>query len=100
MYRTEQGLTQQELAKRVGVGQYVITKYEKGIHQPKPETLVKIATILNITIGQLYGKKDVVASSEKDLRKNIRERELLKVFSKLKDEEQRVILKQAKGLLK
>ncbi len=46
--RTNIGMTQAELAKRLGVTPQAISQYERGIKNPKNETLKKIATALNI----------------------------------------------------
>ena len=46
--RTVAGLTQAELAKRLGVTPQAISQYERGIKNPKNETLKRIATALDI----------------------------------------------------
>lgn len=45
--RTETGLSQKEVAKRLGVSQPSYAQYESGKRKPKYETLVKIAQALN-----------------------------------------------------
>lgn len=42
-YRKELGLTQSELAKRAGISQPNITRFESGNYNPSLEFLVKIA---------------------------------------------------------
>jgi transcriptional regulator with XRE-family HTH domain len=42
-YRSENGLSQRELAKRLGVSQPRVVKLESGEKNPQIETLVKIA---------------------------------------------------------
>ncbi len=46
--RTAAGITQAELAKRLGVTPQAISQYERGIKNPKTETLKKIAAALGV----------------------------------------------------
>lgn len=48
--RKEKGLTQSELAKKIGMSYQQIGQYEKGKRQPKIETIDKIATALGVRI--------------------------------------------------
>lgn len=52
-FRKQQGLTQAELAKRSGLSEISIRKYENGDRTPKIETIRKIAAALHVTIGEL-----------------------------------------------
>ena len=51
--RLKAGITQAELAKRLGVTPQAISQYERGIKKPKIETLRKIATALNCNVSDL-----------------------------------------------
>ena len=42
------GITQKELAEKIGVSNAAISKYEMGIHEPSNETVERICFILNI----------------------------------------------------
>ena len=46
--RKEKGLTQEELAKKVGVGQSYINKLEKGFKNPALDTLQRIGKVLGV----------------------------------------------------
>lgn len=48
-YRKEAGLSQKELGERLGVSQQHIAQYESGKRIPKIETIIKIATALDIS---------------------------------------------------
>jgi repressor LexA len=52
--RLEKGLTQKELAERLGVVKSVISEYEKGNQNLTIETLDKVASVLGLsfTIGK------------------------------------------------
>lgn len=57
--RTERQLTQEELAKRVGVSQAAIAQYETGAAVPRLYVTVKIANALSVKIDELVnGKED------------------------------------------
>lgn len=54
-FRTQSGMTQQNLASRVGVRSETIGNWERGARQPSFEYLVKIAIALDISIDTLLG---------------------------------------------
>ena len=47
-FRKRQGLTQRELAARIGTTQQNLAQYENGKRRPKPETVQRIAKALDI----------------------------------------------------
>lgn len=47
--RREAGLTQQELADRIGTTQSAISRLEFGDSWPRVDTLLKLARVLNVT---------------------------------------------------
>ena len=50
-----QGITQKELALRIGVTEAVISRYISGDREPKPEVLANMATALHVTSDYLLG---------------------------------------------
>lgn len=50
LYRTRHGLTQEELARRVGTSYSAISRIESGQHQTSVETLRRIARALNLKL--------------------------------------------------
>lgn len=56
--RTERQLTQEELAKRVGVSQPAIAQYETGVATPRLFVTIKLATALSVSIEDLIGKEE------------------------------------------
>ncbi len=52
--RKKAGITQQELAKKLGTTPQNLSQYEKGKRQPKKETLEKIADALDVNVWDLY----------------------------------------------
>lgn len=52
-YRKEAGLTQQQLADRIGCTRGLISQYEKGITNPSLESVIKIAKALSVKMDAL-----------------------------------------------
>ena len=52
-WREELGLTQEELASRMGISQAAVAKFEQPTAHPRTATLKKIASALGITVDQL-----------------------------------------------
>ena len=55
--RKSKVLTQDELAVRLNVVRQTISKWEKGLSVPDAEMLIKIAEILEVSVGELLGEK-------------------------------------------
>ena len=51
----KRGMTQKELATRIGVTESVISRYISGDREPKPDILANIATALHTTSDFLLG---------------------------------------------
>lgn len=56
--RAEKNLTQEELAKRVGITQAAIGQYEKGAASPKISIAVMLAQTLGVSVEELYGESE------------------------------------------
>lgn len=54
--RKEKGMTQEELAARIGVSAQSVSKWENGVNLPDIMLLPIIADIFSVTIDELYGK--------------------------------------------
>ncbi len=57
--RKKKGLTQKELAEKIGIQQGGYTNWETGKREPKLETVVQLAKILEATTDYLLGFDDV-----------------------------------------
>lgn len=85
--RTAAGLTQQELAEKIGLDGATIGKYERGILRPKSATLKKIADVLEIGFLDLFtssNHKNFSIAQERRRKEVLRERALPAVISLLK----------------
>lgn len=52
-FRKTKKLTQEELGKRLGVSAAMISQWERGERNPRTENLQKIASALDVTMGEL-----------------------------------------------
>ena len=99
--RKSMGLTQIQLAEKLSTTQKVITDYETGRSKPPRKRLPYIARFFNITVDELIGDDELpepTNGKDKVLHGNSRSAHVLKLFDRLGEEEQRVILKQIKAL--
>lgn len=62
--RKKAGLTQKQLAERLGASFTLVSQYERGTRNPKPETLSRIATALGTTLEAIYGSQESGIISE------------------------------------
>jgi len=53
--RIQKGLTQVEVAERIGVSKAIISYYEMSERQPSYEALIKLAQLYNVTTEYLLG---------------------------------------------
>lgn len=59
--REEQGLTQEELARRVGVSPPAVSKWERGLAFPSMGKVVKLAEVFGVTVNEVVSGKPVSA---------------------------------------
>lgn len=71
--RRQSGLTQQQIADRVGVSKSVISFYELRERSPSPEVLAKLSYVFNVSTDYLLGIErgktiDVTGLDDEDIR--------------------------------
>jgi transcriptional regulator with XRE-family HTH domain len=76
--RTQKGISQDEIAKKISIHPVQFSRYERGQSAPSIEVVQKIAVALDVSIDQLvYGDQDNKAEQ------SISDRELLSMFQKI-----------------
>lgn len=65
--RTEQGLSQDELAERVHVVRQTVSKWERGTSVPDADSLVALAVPLGVSAAELLGESAMVEKKPDDL---------------------------------
>ena len=63
--RTKAGLSQQELADKLGVSRQTINAIEKGDYNPTIKLCVGICRVLGLTLNDLFWNEDAVENFEK-----------------------------------
>lgn len=53
--RKDTGLTQVDVASKLGISQQAYASWERGVKKPTQDNLVKIAQILNVSVDYLVG---------------------------------------------
>lgn len=73
-YRKKSGLSQAELAQKIGVKNSTVSSLERGANAPDIETLFSICKLFNVTVADMFGcdtvdynDKLTVHGFEKDL---------------------------------
>lgn len=56
--RRQAGLTQVEVAEKLGISQPAYASWERGVKKPTQDNLVKIAQILNVSVDYLVGNSE------------------------------------------
>ncbi len=56
--RERYGISQKELAEKIGVAKSTYSLYESGSREPNVQTIKKIADILNVSADELLGIND------------------------------------------
>lgn len=100
--RKKRGLTQNELAEKLGVTASVISQYETGVRNPKNATIERIAAVLDCSYGFEAVFSDVAQGSQ-DIGQlpevsGCDELELVNFFRKLNDTGKQEALKRIREL--
>lgn len=94
-YRVLRGMTQNDLAEKIGLTEKQISKIETGVHYPKFENFVKILDVLNIEM------KDF--DTGLNIQNNILRNSILKIIYRANDIELKhysILLKQIEKIFK
>ena len=111
-YRKKAGLSQAELAQKVGISEISIRKYESGERRPKLETLISIAKVLDVDVNEFESlRNDRVVFDTSELFESIgglllrttsktskTERHLLSYYHRLNEQGQEEAVKRVRDL--
>lgn len=62
--RNEEGLTQAEMAKKIGISRPYYTQIETGVKSPTGQTALRIATILDIDMRNFFAPSVDMVNTE------------------------------------
>lgn len=91
-FRTLRGLTQTDLATRIGVAFQQLQKYETGKNRISASRLVRMAHALDVPVATLFGIPGAASNVDDGRRENRRVMHLCALFRRLTDDGQRSIL--------
>ena len=86
--RKSKNLTQKQVAKVLGISVQTYAAYEKSIKEPDDATLFFLSGIFDVTIDELFYDEPNPQASIKNFANTPRERELLRLYRKLNNQEQ------------
>ncbi|MDG5817127.1 helix-turn-helix transcriptional regulator [Chitinispirillales bacterium ANBcel5] len=93
--RKVRGITQQELANKLGITKRMVANYEGNSEGPSVERLEDIAKALNVTVSYLLGESTLKTVKE-DISPNIRKH--IEVLKELPQKDQKKVLEYAELL--
>ena len=88
--RKNEKLTQQELAKKIGLNHITYSNYEKGNREPPTVVLIKIADFFGVSLDYLCGRE--VYTKFYFNSNNINDKVILDSLNKLNDTEKQKII--------
>ncbi|MCT1186043.1 helix-turn-helix domain-containing protein [Lactococcus lactis] len=94
-YRKYFGLSQEELAKKIGVGKTTISNYEVGIRSPKKPQLIKLSEVFDVAIDDFFPQTDSTRINVSSILSEIN-----KISSQLEEPRQKIVLETANVQLK
>ncbi len=65
LIRIEKNISQKDLAKKLDIPYQTYNNYERGSRTPSPETLLKIAQGLDVSISKIFG--EIIYESKNDV---------------------------------
>ena len=86
--RRQLGLSQSDLAERLGVSFQQVQKYERGANRVAASTLVAAAQALNVSIGWLVGEDSPLEGDDEEIYRALSRpgaMELLEAFNRITD---------------
>lgn len=81
IFRTHRGMSQSDLAGKIGVAFQQVQKYEKGINRVGASRLSRIAEVLGISIGELFESAGDRSAGSKSPFRLLAERDALRVLT-------------------
>ena len=87
--RRYRGLSQSDLAERLGLTFQQVQKYERGANRISASKLWKVAEVLQVPVGELFGDQGVAGAAE-GRTAPVGEAELLQAWSMIQSEPQRL----------
>ena len=92
--RIKKGVLQSDVAEYIGVNNSTYAYYERGTHNPTPETLCKLADFFGVTVDELLGRTPQLFDDAR-----VPKTEVQELFDQLSVPEQQQVIGYMKGML-
>lgn len=92
--RIKKGVLQSDVAAYIGVNNSTYAYYERGTHNPTPETLCKLADFFDVTVDELLGRTPQLFDDAR-----IQKSDEQVLFDELTAEEKQMVVGYMKGLI-
>ncbi|MGH9943549.1 MAG: helix-turn-helix domain-containing protein [Pyrinomonadaceae bacterium] len=89
--RKERGITQAQMAERLGVSQPVVSDYERGALRLHGELILKVAEILGVSADELLGREASGSQQKKRGRQSQLERQLAAIADLPRQQQQQLL---------
>ena len=96
--RLWEGLTQKQLAEKVGLSAHNVGDWERGKAEPSVSDLIKLADAFDCSVDSLVGRKDYGDGGTGNTSLSKDEIKLLKAFRELPDKAREFIISSAETL--
>lgn len=90
-YRQERGLTQEQIAEKLGMGNEAISRIERGVAMPALVRLIEFAEIFECNISELLVESSTRRQDEAEY--------LQMLFTKVSDKDRAFIIKSVESLI-
>ena len=95
-YRKLKGISQKDLAEKLGISAGNLCEWEKGRIEPSINALIKISELLDISVDELIGKENFTANN----RQNDKRERVLHYFDLLDEDSQNHLIEIMKTMTK
>ncbi len=62
--RNSKGLTQDQVASKIGVARQTVSKWEQGVSVPDADMLIRLADVLGVSVSELLGSSGEITEPE------------------------------------
>lgn len=92
--RIKKGVLQSDVAAYIGVNNSTYAYYERGTHNPTPETLCKLADFFGVTVDELLGRTSQLFDDAR-----VPKTEVQELFDQLTAHQKELVLERMRGFI-
>lgn len=92
--RIKKGVLQSDVAEYIGVNNSTYAYYERGTHNPTPETLCKLADFFGVTVDELLGRTPQLFDDAR-----VERPEIMELYDLMTPQQKSNLINYARGML-